>query len=281
MYTKHSYTVTPQEAKEWLDTKNSRNRPLSDNAVSKYAQEMKDGRWVDNGQAIIFGESKQLLNGQHRLLACVRSGKSFVTTITWGVPDEYFDSIDDANSRSLADVLHIKGETCSGLLAAGVRFLWMYATGQIETQDLRRGKIATKPLLEETLDKNAKIRGSVKFYGMLKQRPGGLMIPAGMAIGLHYLVSLVDEKKADEFFTRLQSGLELTDDNPVYILRARLIAGQKEAATKLTRSAMYYYTVTAWNAYANGTYLRRLIFGPDTVPPEIDNLPKKVMKDLL
>ena len=281
MYTKHGYTVTPLEAREWLDTKNSRNRPISENAVCKYEQEMKDGRWFDNGQPIIFGESKQLLNGQHRLLASVRSGKSFVTTVTWGVPDEVFDSIDDANSRSLADVLHIKGETCSGLLAAGVRFLWMYATGQIETQDLRRGKIATKPLLEATLDKNPKVRSSVKFYGMLKSRPGGLMIPAGMAIGLHYLFSLVDEKKADEFFTRLHSGLELTDDNPVYILRARLIAGQKEASTKLTRSAMYYYTVTAWNSYANGTYLKRLIFGADTPPPEIDNLPKKVMKDLL
>lgn len=281
MYTKHNYTVTPQEAREWLDTKNSRNRPVSENAVAKYAQEMAQGRWVENSQPIIFGESKQLLNGQHRLHACVRSGKPFVTTITWGVPDAVFDSIDDANSRSFADVLHIKGETGSILLSAGLRFLWIYSRGEIERRDLRKGQIATKPLLEATLEKNPKIRSSVKFYSMLKSRPGGLLIPAGMAIGLHYLFSLVDEKKADEFFTRLQSGLELTEDNPVYILRNRLIAGQKEASTKLTPPAMYYYVVISWNAYVNGTYVKRLVFSPDTVPPEIDNLPKKVMKDLL
>jgi hypothetical protein len=280
MYTK-VMTITPQEATLWLDTKNSKNRPISENAVAKYTQEMRENRWKLNGQGICFNQSQQLVNGQHRLMACVRSNKPFETLVTWGVPDDAFDTIDDCNTRSLADVLHIKGETGSILLSAGLRFLWIYATGEIERRDLRKGKIATKPLLEATLDRNPKIRGSVKFYSMLKARNGGLMIPAGMAIGLHYLFSLVDEKKADEFFTRLQSGLELTEDNPIYILRARLISGQREASTKLTQPALYYYTVISWNAYANGTYLKRLVFAPDTAPPEIDNLPKRVMKDLL
>ena len=280
MYTK-VMTVTPQEAALWLNTKNSKNRPISENAVAKYTQELKEGRWKLNGQPIIFNKTGQLANGQHRLLACVRANKEFETVITYGVDDDAFDTIDDCNTRSLADVLHIKGENNSRLLAAGVRFLWEYATGQIEHKDLRRGRIATKPLLESTLDKHRKITTSVKFYAMLKARPGGLMIPASMAIGLHYLFALVEEKKADEFFSRLQSGLELTEDNPVYILRARLIAGQKEASTKLTLSAMYYYTVTAWNAYVSGTYMKRLVFNVDTPTPEIEGVPKKVMKDLL
>lgn len=280
MYSK-VMTITPQEASLWLDTKNSKNRPISENAVAKYAQEMRENRWRLNGQGICFNQSQQLCNGQHRLLACVRANKPFETLVTWGIEDDAFDTIDDCNTRSLADVLHIKGEASSGLLAAGVRFLWEYGTGQIEHKDLRRGRIATKPLLEATLDKHRKITSSVRFYGMIKARPGGLMIPAGMAIGLHYLFSLIDEKKADEFFSRLQSGLELTDDNPVYILRARLIAGQKEASTKLTRSAMYYYTVTSWNAYVSGTYMKRLVFNADTPQPEIENVPKKFIKDLL
>jgi hypothetical protein len=280
MYTKHT-TVTPQEATLWLDTKRGKNRPISENAVAKYCQEMLAGRFVDNGKGLVFGVSGRLLDGQHRLSACIRANKSFPTTITYGVPDEYFDTIDDCNTRSLADVLHIKGETGSQLLSAGLRFLWIYSRGEIERRDLRKGLIATKPLLEATLEKHPKIRGSVKFYSMLKSRPGGLMIPAGMAIGLHYLFALIDERKADEFFTRLQSGLELTDDNPIYLLRNRLISGQKEASTKLTTPAMYYYVVISWNAYVNGTVVKRLVFGPETIPPEIDNLPKKVMKDLL
>ena len=274
-------TITPHEAKEWLDTKNSKNRPISENSVAKYAQEMKEGRWKLNGQAIIFNQSGQLANGQHRLLACVRANKPFETLVTWGMADDAFDTIDDCNTRSLADVLHIKGEASAGLLSAGLRFLWIYAKGEIERRDLRRGQVATKPLLEATLDKHRKITGSVKFYAMLKARPGGLLIPAGMAIGLHYLCSLVDEKKADEFFTRFQSGFDLSEGDPIALLRARLIAGQKEASVRLTPAAMYFYMVTTWNAFASDTYLKRLMYNSDAVPPEIDNLPKKLLKDLL
>ena len=175
-------TVTPQEAALWLNTKNSNNRPISENAVAKYSQEMKERRWKLNGQSIGFNKAGQLTNGQHRLLACVRSNTPFETVVVYGVENDVFDTIDDCNSRSLADVLHIKGETGSGLLSCGIRFLWIYSRGEIERRDLRKGQIATKPLLEATLDKHPKIRGSVKFYSMLKARPGGLMIPAGMAI---------------------------------------------------------------------------------------------------
>lgn len=280
MYTKHT-TVTPEEARLWLDTKNSRNRPISENAVAKYTQQIKEGRWIDNGQAIIFGKSGQLLNGQHRLLAIVRANKSIETTVTFGVEDEAFDTIDDCNTRSLADVLHIKGESSSTLLSAGLRFLWIYSRGEIERRDLRKGVVATKQRLEETLEKNRRITSSVKFYSMLKSRPGGLMIPAGMAIGLHYLFSLVNEEKADLFFTLFQSGFDLHEGHAIALLRARLIAGQKEASKKLTQSALYYYVVTAWNAFVKDMPLRRLQFSSETVPPEIDDLPKKVMKDLL
>jgi hypothetical protein len=280
MYTK-VMTVTPAEARLWLDTKNSKNRPVSENAVAKYTQQMKEGQWKNNAQPVIFGRSGNLLNGQHRLLACVRANKPFETLVTWGVDDEAFDTIDDCNSRSLADVLHIKGEASSVLLSAGLRFLWIYAAGEIERRDLRRGRIVTKQILEATLEKNRKITSSVKFYSMLKARPGGLLIPAGMAIGLHYLCSLVDEKKADEFFTRFQSGFDLSEGDPIALLRARLIAGQKEASTKLTPAAMYFYVVTTWNAFATNTFLKRLLYNPDVVPPEIENLPKKMFKELL
>jgi hypothetical protein len=185
------------------------------------------------------------------------------------------------NKRSLADVFAIQKENNPALLSAGVRFLWVYATGQIATRDLRRGVVATKPILEETLRKHPMLRHSTKFYSLLKSRPGGLLIPAGMAIGLHYLFALIDEKKADEFFNVLQSGIGLMEGHPVLLLRARLIQGQKEASTKLTNSAIYYYTVVTWNAFVSGEGLRRLAFVQDAPPPEIENLPKKLLKDLL
>jgi hypothetical protein len=243
---------------------------------------MKQKRWVNNGQSIIFGKpSDNLLNGQHRLKAIVQSGVTVECTVTWGVEDSAFDTIDDGSQRSLGDVFAIKGEGNPKLLGSGVRFLWVYATGQIATRDLRKGKIATKPLLEQTLERHPGLRQSTKFYAMLKARPGGLLISAGMAIGLHYLFALVDEKKADEFFNVLQSGVGLTEGHPILLLRARLISGKKEASMNLTSLAIYFFTVTTWNAFVSDQPLKRLAFVQDAPPPEIDNLPKKFLKDLL
>jgi len=280
MYSKFT-SVTPAQATEWLDTKNAHNRPLSISTIERYTQEMKAGRWVHNGSSIVFGKSGNLLNGQHRLKACVAANKSFDTLIVWGIEDSAFDTIDDGNKRSLADVLAIKGEHNFRLLSTGVRFLWVYATGQIETRDLRRGVIATKPLLEETLRKHPGLRQSTKYYSLLKSRPGGMLIPSGMAIGLHYLFSLVNEQKADQFFSIVQSGIGLEEGHPILALRARLISGKVESSSNLTDPAIYFYVVTTWNAFAADQPLRRLAFIRDQPPPEIDNLPKKLLKDLL
>jgi hypothetical protein len=274
-------SVTPAEATLWLDTKNAHNRPLSQSTIERYTQEMKAGRWVHNGSSIVFGKSGNLLNGQHRLKACVAANKPFDTLIVYGIEDSAFDTIDDGIKRSLADVLAIKGEHNFRLLSTGVRFLWIYATGQIPTRDLRRGQIATKPLLEETLRKHPGLRQSTKYYSLLKSRPGGLLVPSGMAIGLHYLFSLVDEAKADKFFDILQSGIGLHEGHPILALRARLISGKRESSSSLTDPAIYFYVVTTWNAFASDEPLRRLAFVQDVPPPEIENLPKKLLKDLL
>ena len=264
-----------------LDTKNAHNRPISQSTVERYTQEIRANRWKANGQSICFGRSGNLLNGQHRLKAIVAANKSIECLVVWGVEDSAFDTIDDGNKRSLADVFAVSKELHPKLLSAGVRFLWVYATGQIATRDLRRGTIATKPILEDTLKKHPGMRQSTKFYSLIKARPGGLLVPAGMAIGLHYLFSLVDEKKADEFFNVLQSGIGLSEGHPILMLRARLITGKKESSTHLTNSAIYFYTVTTWNAFVADEPMRRLAFVQDTPPPEIENLPKKLMKELL
>ena len=280
MYSKVT-TISPKEAALWLDTKNAHNRPISQSTVDRYVQEIKAGRWKLNGQSICFSKNGNLMNGQHRLKAIVAANKSIESLVVWGVEDDVFDTIDDGNKRSLADVFSVSGEQNPALLSSGVRFLWVYATGQIETRDLRKGTIATKPILEATLKKHPMLRHSTKYYSLLKSRPGGLLVSAGLAIGLHYLFALVDEKKADEFFNVLQSGIGLTEGHPILILRARLIQGQKEASTKLTNSAIYFYVVTTWNAYASDQPLKRLAFIQDAPPPEIENLPKKWLKDLL
>lgn len=278
MHTK-ALTVTPEQARLWLDTKNLNNRPVSQRTVDRYAQEMRNGTWRLNGEALIFGVSGNLLNGQHRLLACIRAGKPFQTVVTHGIADAYFNTLDDGNTRKMSDVLAIQGESYGKSLSSALYFVYSYAIGSIRRGTKRT--IPTKQILERLLETQKGIRESVRYYQMLKQRGGGIMLPPSIGIGMHYIFQLVDRDKADAFFDSFQSGLNLQAGDPIALLRSRLIAGGRESSSRMTSEAQYAYTVLAWNAYIGGKKLTRLAFLSGTPLPEIAGVPRSLMKDLL
>jgi hypothetical protein len=76
-------TVTPKKAMEWLK-RNIANRPLSPVTVNNYARAMSDRAWKLNGDCVRFNGNGDLVDGQHRLTACVKSGQSFETYIVRG-----------------------------------------------------------------------------------------------------------------------------------------------------------------------------------------------------
>jgi len=103
--------VTPSLAKEWL-TYNSRNRKVGQVYVDQYASDMSKNMWVFNGDAIVFGVKDGeviLLDGQKRLLACVKSGSNFRTLVVKGLPDTVQSSIDQGQIRSAAQQFQLLG----------------------------------------------------------------------------------------------------------------------------------------------------------------------------
>jgi hypothetical protein len=286
MFTK-TQIITPKQAQEWLDTKNLHNRPLSQVTVNKYAQEMKAGRWKLNGEAIIFGISGNLMNGQHRLAACVKANSPFETTVTLGVKDEYFDTLDDNKPRNLADVLSIDGHTYGKYLSSALFFIHDYAMNRMKRDKMAQGRkpstIPTKQVLERLLESQSGISNSCRYYVALKGRPGGVLLPPSLCIGLHYIFSLINEEKATTFFDQFQSGLNIEAGNPIGILRQRLIAGGRDVASKLRTDAQYFYTVMAWNAFASDKPMKRqsIAYKAGDELPEINDVPRSLMKDLL
>lgn len=97
-------TITPQEATKWLNEK-GRNRDISERFVTRYANDMLAGRWELNGKTIVFGKNGELLDGQHRLLACEKVNTPFATYVVYGV--ESTCEVDTGKIRSLADGVRI------------------------------------------------------------------------------------------------------------------------------------------------------------------------------
>lgn len=106
--------VTPVMAKAWLEN-NFRNRPLSEDVVMAYARDMANGQWVPTHQGIAFNDEDDLIDGQHRLHAIVRSGVTVRMMVTFGLKSRIagkemttMDAVDRGRTRSVADQLKIQ-----------------------------------------------------------------------------------------------------------------------------------------------------------------------------
>jgi hypothetical protein len=130
-------TITPAEATSWLRA-NEHNRPVRKNHVLFLANQIKSGLWQINGQAIVIADNEQVLDGQHRLLAIIESGKSIKTLVVYGITPEAFSTIDTGAVRSSADALYLHfNEHGIGIVkAVATAVPWLK---QIEKGALRTG----------------------------------------------------------------------------------------------------------------------------------------------
>jgi hypothetical protein len=98
-------TITPEIAEEML-THNSCNRGVSGQLVKKYADDMMSGNWDLTPQPIVFDKEGVLMDGQHRLMAVVRSGLSNRFVVCTGAPLTY--NIDVGRKRTILNQLQMK-----------------------------------------------------------------------------------------------------------------------------------------------------------------------------
>lgn len=106
--------VTPAVAAEWLKN-NFRNRPVKEDVVAAYARDMVAGVFITTHQGVAFNDRDELIDGQHRLLAIVKSGVTVKLLVTFGLPSQIegremttMDAVDRGRPRSVADQLKIQ-----------------------------------------------------------------------------------------------------------------------------------------------------------------------------
>lgn len=118
-------TITPDIAREYL-TYNKVNRCLSKGQVAYYARMMSEGRWLLNGESIVFDEKGNLADGQHRLNAIILANIPVQSVVVRNVDTEAFTTFDQGKARSASDSFRIKGIANGNNISAGIRryILW-------------------------------------------------------------------------------------------------------------------------------------------------------------
>ena len=146
--------INPEMAAQLL-TDNSSNRRINRNHVISLSKEMKAGQWRYNGQAVVVGIDGTLIDGQHRLTACVESDTSFLTELIRGVESDAFDTIDIGKIRSAGDTLTTVSFKNANNLAALSKLYYLYK----EKDDKRdytfnRPKVNNRQILETATELN-------------------------------------------------------------------------------------------------------------------------------
>jgi len=96
------------ETSETLLGLNLQNRSINTRRVAEYARAMRDGEW-GLGDPLMIDKHGKLLNGQHRLSAVIRYGKPVSFVVIKGLEPESKIYIDTGMSRTVAQVLAIRG----------------------------------------------------------------------------------------------------------------------------------------------------------------------------
>lgn len=102
---KHHEVIGPERAKELLRLNTANFRNLNERKVNDYARAMRAGVWQYNGDVIRISQSGVLLDGQHRLHACLQSGAVFETDIVEGLLDDCVKTLGTGIPRKVADYL--------------------------------------------------------------------------------------------------------------------------------------------------------------------------------
>jgi hypothetical protein len=110
-------TITPAIALLMLE-KNTKNRKLNKNAVTKYVQDIKRGRWGVTAAGIGFYTDGTISDGQHRLKAIIKADTAVEVLVVFNIKPETAAgaSCFPRSSAAIAEI--VLGEIMKGHLAA-------------------------------------------------------------------------------------------------------------------------------------------------------------------
>jgi hypothetical protein len=258
--------ITPDIAKTFLEN-NVINREIGWYHVAALQQQMEDGKWEDKiGSYIRFDWYGRLIDGQHRLLACVNSGKSFNTRVIEGLDPQNAEIVDTNRVRNGFDAVAMRQKSRSEDVR---RFSKAVATAAmlVKAHDTEesiyaqmRTKVATEvadavdtyPELFESAEKTKSVQG---------------VLAHSIAIALHFLFSRTKScaKIADEFFEKVGTGVNCPAKDPALTLRNKLLS-YRTGKTKMERNYAIASVIKAWESYTKGSILSKIVLNIDSLP---------------
>jgi hypothetical protein len=268
--------ITPEMAEEMLTNPlyspaaaGLKDRHHNESASGLYARLMAEGKWHLNGEAIVFDDKGRRLNGQHRLHACVKADKPFLTWVVVGVDPAAFASFDRGKNRTPGDVLGMAGYTHAHTMAAALAYLQRYDDGSAGVPH-KKGDAGTPEellsLVGSEYDAEA-LSEALQWNSRMTAKPiNWRLAPPSVTTAAYYLTmesKAVPKAKVAEFWDQVVAGVGLTPGSITLKLRRVLEGFSLRSGPGRIAAAphiKFAYILKAFNFFATDTKRETLAF---------------------
>ena len=247
--------IQPDMAAAWLE-QNTNNRSINTTRVKRYAADMAEGNWAVTGDSIRFSKSGKLLDGQHRLWACVESAAPFTAYVLKGLPEDSQLYMDQGMPRSKGSQLKIRGYERSGTLASAASTFWRFVHPEGRHAMTQRAMNPSNSQLLEIIEGNPDIEHCLTKYSDFRSTSGARIQP-GTAVAMYVMMSRYNVTKADEFMEALLTGANLYRGHPVLALRERILQA-KIKNQRVSPVMLITWFSYAWRSFVRGKSINKL-----------------------
>ena len=255
--------ITPEVAEKMLKT-NIGNRDPKREPLEKA---IRNDEWVLNGATIIFDMAGNLIDGQNRLMACIRSGKPIDTIVVRGISRSAQITMDTGVKRVLADYLKMAGyPNYNALAAVGLAIYRVDTYGLSGAFSLpNTSKDTVKAVFEfiqaEYAERLKPLVGLSKaIHGQFRGIQGGTT------------AALFDTFKAAGTENTYEFIQQLLNKKPacvsVRLLQDRLYKNAESKQGRMPQRMVAALIIKAWNAYMRGDDIKQLKFTQGGANPE-------------
>lgn len=245
--------ITPEYAAELLKM-NINNRSVRTRKVAELADAMRKGEWELSNDAIVISEGNILLNGQHRLMAVVKSGVPCPFILFTGARDSAFDVMDTPVVRKLSDAIERKGgKSASNIATALTRYIRLHEDKVNEWETIKRYDFhtcATRRTTVKVYEANEKvIEKWIKKVENVNKK-GCHLIPIGSLAALAIFLEL-DMLHGEE---RIESYIKAllidgaTQHKTILAVRKKFML-HKMKKERIDRTDQLRYLIRGWNDF--------------------------------
>lgn len=261
-------TITPAQAKKLYES-NTRNRNIVRSSYAKVRRAMERDEWVFDGGAIRIAADGRILDGQHRLLACIETGNSFTTIVVRGLEDETQRVMDSGAKRTLAQKFTIEGIKNAHKVATIANY---HSVEQAYgfTRAMRgvtgeNGKVTDAEAFENVKRHHDEYQDLVRLCAQLR---GEVPLATGPLSVLLRRFEAIDRDDAIAFWDGVKRGENMGEGHPIFTLRALYRNVFNKESAYRGQYEIAALTVKAWNAWRDGTPVKALRFKAGGSNPE-------------